>query len=766
MCETVKISIVGRVQGVGFRPFIFQLAHELGIKGTVQNNMDGVEVWIEGKSAQVELFLQSIEPKAPRLSRIDQIVVHKESFKGFNDFTIIESRRAGASQLVIPIDAGICEQCLAEMNDPFNFRYRYPFITCTQCGPRYTIIDELPYDRPFTSMASFAFCPTCEKEYNNPMDRRHHAQPIACPNCGPHLSLVDRTGNVVAEYDEALKLAAKLIVEGKILAVKGIGGFHLCCDASNDEAVGLLRNRKKRPNRPFAVMSFSMDHVKEFAEVSSLEEKMLKSPEAPIVVLAKKTGFSLAESVAPNMTTIGVMLPYSPLHHLLLKEVNHRTLVMTSANSSGLPIVYKNDECRKFVGEIADFYLMHNRPILHPVDDSVVQIVNETTDFFRKSRGYVPDAMFSQKNVDGIVAFGGQQKTTFTLGRNQQVFTGPHIGDLDNVNTIEHYQNELKHLLKWVDPKQEIGVIDYHPNYQTRKIVEEFAFEKVVEVQHHHAHMAACLADNDLDDEAFAIILDGTGYGLDGNIWGFEVFYGNCSRFDRLAHLHYTALPGGEACIREPWRNAVGMLISLLEEKGYELSKQLFPSQQQALPVLRAMIEKRMNTVYAGTCGRLFDAVSSMMGVCEKSTYDGEAAISLSELADMNLHVDPYRYEIEKHDQLLRFNFSPMLLQIAEDVASGEKKETEMSTAFHETIVQALVDGMKQLQQKFPHYNKKIVLSGGSFHNRYLKQRLIHCLTEAGFEVFTHRRIPCSDGGLSYGQLMVAAAKREETTCV
>lgn len=765
MFKTVKISIVGRVQGVGFRPFIFQLAHELSLTGTVQNNMDGVEVLVEGPLAQVDQFLQSIKHRAPRLSRIDKMVVQKQSCVGFEDFSIIESRRQGTSQLVIPVDAGICEQCLIEMSNPLDFRYYYPFITCTQCGPRYTIIDELPYDRPFTSMANFDLCQDCEKEYNDPMNRRHHAQPIACPKCGPQLSLVDHDGHVIAEYDEALKRAGEFLLKGNIIAVKGIGGFHLCCDASNYEAVELLRTRKHRPNRPLAVMGFSVDDVREFAVVSELEEKMLNSPEAPIVILEKKQAFHLAENVAPNMTTIGVMLPYSPLHHLLLREVENRTLVMTSANVSGLPIVYKNDDCKQFVGEIADYYLMHNRPILHPVDDSVVQIIKGNTDFFRKSRGYVPDALFSQKNVDGIVSFGGQQKATFTLGRNQQVFIGPHIGDLDNVNTIEHYKNELNHLLKWVQPNQEIGVIDFHPNYQTRQLVNEFSFKEVVEVQHHHAHMAACLADNDIEDKAFAIILDGTGYGLDGNIWGFEVFYGDCKSFDRLAHLQYTALPGGEACIREPWRNAVGMLISLLGDQGLKLSEQLFPSKIQALPVLQTMIEKGINTVYAGTCGRLFDAVSSMIGICDKSTYDGEAAITLSELANLNLTVDAYSYEIHNNDQRLTFAFGEMLLQIIDDIMRG-RNVIEISTAFHETIVQALVNAMNQLHEIYPHYNKKVVLSGGSFHNRYLKERLIDCLTATGFEVFSNRRIPCNDGGLSYGQLMVAAAKREETTCV
>lgn len=765
MCETIKISIVGRVQGVGFRPFIYQLAKETNVLGTVQNNMDGVEVFVEGPNAQVEQFLQNIKEKAPRLSRIDQIVTQKEDYKGFSDFSIIESRREGASQLVIPIDAGVCDECLAEMNDPNNFRYHYPFITCTQCGPRYTIIDELPYDRPYTSMAHFDLCPNCEKEYNDPMDRRHHAQPIACPECGPHLSLVGHDGQIAAEYDDALKLAGKLIKEGKILAVKGIGGFHLCCDAGNDEAVALLRSRKKRPNRPLAVMGFSVEAVKDFAFVSAEEERLLKSPEAPIVILQKSADYDLAENVAPNMKTIGVMLPYSPLHYLLLKETGERTLVMTSANVSGLPIVYKNEECSQYVGEIADFYLMHNRPILHPVDDSVVQIVHGETDFFRKSRGYVPDPLVSKKNVDGIVSFGGQQKTTFALGRNHQVFIGPHIGELDNVNTIEHYRHELQHLLKWVQPNEKIGVIDYHPNYQTRQFVKEFPFEEVVEVQHHHAHMAACLADNGIEEEAFGIVLDGTGYGLDGNIWGFEVFYGDSREVQRLAHLQYTALPGGEACIREPWRNAVGMLFTLLGEEGLNISEQLFPARKEAMAVLRAMVEKGINTVYAGTCGRLFDAVSSMIGICEQSTYDGEAAIRLSEMADLEQEANAYSYEIQENEQKLVFNFSRMLVEIAEDYMGG-KDVKEISTAFHETIVQALVDGMNRLHKAFPQYNRKVVLSGGSFHNRYLKERLIACLSEAGFEVYTHRRIPCNDGGLSYGQLMVAAAKREERTCV
>lgn len=765
MLETVKVSIVGRVQGVGFRPFVFQLAQQYGLKGTVQNNMDGVEAFIEGKATDVQLFLQSVREKTPRLARIDQMTIQREAFIGYKEFSIIKSRREGTSQLVIPVDAGVCDECLAEINDPYNHRYHYPFTTCTQCGPRYTIIDELPYDRPYTSMSDFELCPNCEQEYHNSLDRRHHAQPIACPECGPHVTLISHDGNIVAERDEALEMAGKLLIEGKIMAVKGIGGFHLCCDAHNDQAVSLLRKRKNRPHRPLAVMSFSIEDVKRFAKVSSKEEELLRSAEAPIVVLQKRKEYHLAEKVAPDMKTIGVMLPYSPLHYLLLKEAGKKTLVMTSANVSGLPIVYKNEDCHPYIGEIADFYLLHDREILHPVDDSVVQIVQGKTDFFRKSRGYVPDALYSKMNMDGIVAFGGQQKTTFALGRNHQIFIGPHIGDLDNLSTIHHYRKELQHLLKWIQPHQRIGVVDYHPNYQTRELAKEFSFDEVMEVQHHHAHMAACMADNDMEEQTFAIILDGTGYGLDGNLWGFEIFYGDCRQFQRLAHLKYTALPGGEVCIREPWRNACGMLLTLLGDEGFKLCEQLFPSHKEAIPVFRAMIEKGLNTVYAGTCGRLFDAVSSMIGICEKSTYDGEAAIRLSELAQFDQQIESYHYEIQENQQKLVFDFSRMLLEIVQDVRNGKTVE-KMSTAFHETIVQALVEGMNRLRDNFPQYSKKIVLSGGSCHNRYLKERLTACLTAAGFEVYSHKHIPCNDGGLSYGQLMVAAAKREEKPCV
>ncbi|WP_042351915.1 carbamoyltransferase HypF [Bacillus massiliigorillae] len=762
MCQAINMIVRGRVQGVGFRPFVFQLAERLHLHGTIQNNMNGVEIHLEGPQAVLEQFVVLLEKEAPRLSRIEEVIVEEAEPRGFDQFSIIESERTGASQLIIPMDVAVCEDCLEEMNNPNDRRYAYPFINCTQCGPRYTIIKELPYDRIYTSMASFAFCEDCEKEYNDPYNRRHHAQPIACPVCGPRVSLVDCQNQAIATED-VFTTVNDLLLQGKIIAVKGLGGYHLCCDARNEVAVASLRERKKRPNRPLAVMSQSIEEMKSFAKISEQEESLLKSPEAPIVVLQKNSKYNLADSVASKMSTIGVMLPYTPLHHLLLQHDELQTLVMTSANTSGLPMNYRDDEALQNLAHIADYFLVHNREILHPVDDSVVQIVENQKDFFRRSRGYAPDPLTTKKNVDGIIALGGQQKATFAIGRGHQVFVGPYIGELDTIETIEHYQNELTHLMKWVAPSLRTAVIDYHPGYQARQIVKEYDFQEVIEVQHHHAHMAACMADNNIEDQTFAIILDGTGFGLDGHIWGFEILHGDARDFTRLAHLTYTPLPGAEKCIREPWRNAVSMLMHLLGEEGKQYCEALFPCNRAAFPVLQAMMEKNMNTVYAGTCGRLFDAVSAITGVCMNASYDGEAAILLSELADCSLELKPYSFEIHEQDELL-FDFTQMLKEIVEDVLS-QRDVREISTAFHETIVCAIVQAMSRLQSTSD-LQKRVVLSGGSFHNRYLIERLTKTLSELGFEVYSHRDIPCNDGGLSYGQLMVASAKRGKEKCV
>lgn len=760
MHTAVKVAVRGRVQGVGFRPFVFQLAQNYLLNGTVQNNMDGVKIHLEGESVAIQHFLSDLKNKTPRLSKISEILVQETQPLGLCDFTIIPSERSGTSMLVIPIDSAVCEDCLDEMNDPNDFRYQYPFINCTQCGPRYTIIEELPYDRPYTSMKSFLMCEDCQKEYEDPANRRHHAQPIACPKCGPKVRLLDQRGKNLV-FEEPIKETINYLKQGKIVAIKGIGGYHLACDARNQQAVMALRSRKRRPNRPLAVMVSSIETAREYAKINVIEKEILTSPESPILVLKKHQKYQLAEGVAPGMETIGIMLPYSPLHHLLFADTELSTLVMTSANPSGMPILYKDEEAFHYLEGIADFYLVHNREILHPVDDSVVQIHGGKIDFLRRSRGYVPDPFSKTVDVSGIVAFGGQQKTTFTIGRKEQIFVGPHIGDLENVETIQHYQQELDHLLKWIDTPKSVAVIDAHPDYHVQKLVKEYEFEEIMEVQHHHAHMAAVLDEHHIEGNAFGIILDGTGYGLDGNIWGFEILYGDSAEFERVAHLKYTPLPGSEKCIREPWRNAAAMLISLLGERGVTLANDIFIDKAFEINILKNMIEKNINIIYAGTCGRLFDAVSAMCGVIKVSSYDGEAAIRLAEMADENLIYEPYLFNLLDKDEVT-IDFSRMLEEIALDVLAGKDTAT-ISGRFHESVVQAVVAAMEKLSLT---RNSSVVLSGGSIHNRYLRKRISAELIKRQFHVYFSEKVPCNDGGLSYGQLVVAAAKRSAKECV
>ncbi|MGG5253911.1 carbamoyltransferase HypF [Neobacillus sp. SM06] len=760
----VKIAVSGRVQGVGFRPFIFQLAKELHLNGTVQNNMDGVKIYLEGESEKLQQFQALLANRAPRLSKIDSIAVEETESRNIQDFKIIESERRGTSTLVIPTDSAVCDDCLKEMHDPTNFRYRYPFINCTQCGPRYTIIEELPYDRPFTTMKNFPMCPDCKKEYENPENRRHHAQPIACPTCGPKVQLLNDEGTII-DPDQPIKRAIKLLNQGKIIAIKGIGGYHLSCDARNEQAVQLLRERKKRPQRPLAVMASSIEAVRQFADFGDEEETCLSSPEAPIVILAKNKNNCLAASVAPGMSTVGTMLPYTPLHHLLFEDPGLSCLVMTSANPSGMPILYQDDKAEAYLKGIADYILVHNREIMHPVDDSVVQLTDGGIDFLRRSRGYVPDPLVTKLDVSGIVAFGGQQKSTFTIGRNHQIFVGPHIGDLENVETIQHYHQEFEHLIKWIDTPKKLAVVDAHPGYTVHTLAEEYGFAEVVEVQHHHAHMAACMEEHQILGKAYGIILDGTGYGLDGKIWGFELFYGDAVQFERIGHLHYTPLPGGEKCILEPWRNAAAMLISFHGEEGNVLAKTIFSDKTYEIDILRNMINKKINSIEAGTCGRLFDAVSALCGITKLASYDGEAAIRLAELADMDQQRPPYPFEFENLDEGLTITFSAMLKEIATDVLAGVDVRI-ISNRFHETVVQAIVSAMEFLHDKRPKSTKSIVLSGGSMHNRYLRRRLTEELSKRSFNVFFPKKVPCNDGGLSYGQLVVAAARRRANQCV
>ncbi|MCL6585991.1 MAG: carbamoyltransferase HypF [Anoxybacillus sp.] len=760
MAKAIKVTVRGRVQGVGFRPFVFQLAHRYRLAGTVQNNMDGVTIIAEGEEKQLHLFLHALIQEAPRLSRIDEWNVVAIPAQGWQQFSIIKSERKGTSSLVIPIDTAVCDDCLQEMNDPADFRYCYPFINCTQCGPRYTIIEQLPYDRPYTSMKTFPMCNRCQKEYENPLNRRHHAQPIACPTCGPSVMLIDRHGQTWKE--EAIEKAQEFLMAGAIVAIKGLGGYHLACDATNETAVRQLRKRKQRPTRPLAIMAANLAVANQIGEINEKEAQLLTSPEAPIVIVKRKPFTLLAPSISPRLTTVGVMLPYTPLHHLLLDEQTLPLLVMTSANRSGMPILYEDAQAFSELNEIADYFLVHNRSIVHPLDDSVVQWQNGRLDFLRRARGFVPDPLFTTESVHALAALGGQQKNVFAFGRNQQLFLGPHIGDLQNIDVIHHFLREYEHLRTWLGIQPDAVAVDMHPNYETWNIVKEWDVS-VIPVQHHHAHMVACMEDNGLKESCFGLILDGTGYGEDGNVWGFELLYGDASYYERLGHLLYTPLPGGEKCIKEPWRTAVGMLGYYFGEKGYEYALQRFPDKQYEIAILKNMIEKGINAPLAGTCGRLFDAVSAFLHVCLHPMYDGEAAIRLSEIIDEENVYEPYPFAI-RENRLLEIDLADMWLAIIEDVSRNENP-VQMAGRFHETVVAASVEMIRRAAKRHRSPERRIVLSGGSMHNRYVTKRLVEQLQAAAFTVYTHQKVPCSDGGLALGQLMIAAKRREREVC-
>lgn len=762
MQEAVKVSVTGRVQGVGFRPFIFQLARQYKVKGTVQNNMDGVKIILEGERSSLHRFLEEIQEKAPRLSKITGISIEPVKTAGFKDFQIIPSTREGTSMLVLPVDSSVCIDCIEEMDTPGDRRYHYPFINCTQCGPRYTIISELPYDRPYTAMKTFTMCPKCQSEYGDPTDRRHHAQPIACPECGPTIELVSSNGEL--KYESPLIKTRQLLENGAIIAVKGIGGYHLCCDAENEDAVALLRKRKRRPSRPLAVMARNLQTAGEFAHINAKETELLTSPESPIVLLRKKERMYLSANIAPGMESIGIMLPNAPLHHLIFKDTQISCMIMTSANPSGLPILYKDEQAFNYLKGIADYILLHDRKILHPIDDSVVELKGGRLDFLRRARGYVPEPIPLQTNVHGIVAFGGEQKSVFTIGRNKQAFVGPHIGDLQNIETCNHYKNELDHLLSWIQTPYQTAAIDLHPDFTSREIATLYPFSRIIEVQHHHAHMVSCMADNELAGDVWGIILDGTGYGEDGHIWGFEILYGNESEFTRKAHLRYTPLPGSDKAIKEPWRNAAAMLMALLGKEGQVLAHKLFVNKEYELRIIKTMIDRKINSPLAGSCGRLFDAVSAILGVCGYSSYEGEAAVKLSEMArNLNFQVEHYPYRIIARDGLPIFDFSLMLKSIAVEYLQGVEAAV-INHRFHETVVAALVSGMERMSNS--KLSRRVVLSGGSFHNHYLARRIKEELGSRGFEVYTHKNIPCNDGGLSFGQLVAAAAMRGNDPCV
>jgi hydrogenase maturation protein HypF len=754
-----RISVRGVVQGVGFRPFVYQLATRHNLRGWVCNTSEDVRIEVEGEAKDIERFLHELHEQAPPLSHIEDIKVTAGAPENYDKFEIRPSiAEKGKYQLVSP-DIATCPDCLREIFDPKDRRYRYPFTNCTNCGPRFTIIKDIPYDRPNTTMKSFRMCPECRKEYDNPLNRRFHAQPNACPACGPQLELLDARGNPVT-CEDIIGKASQLLKDGKIIAVKGLGGFLLACDATSETAVNRLRQRKNRPAKPLAVMVADLDEAKRHCKVNEEEAKLLTSPGSPIVLMKWKPESDISKVVAPDLKYLGVMLPYTPLHHLLLRETG-LPLVMTSGNLSEEPIAKDNDEALRRLQNIADYFLVHNRDIYARYDDSVMIVEKDMPRFTRRARGYAPYPIrlpFKSKQIQGC---GAEEKNTFCLTRDNYAFVSQHIGDMENMETLEHYVNTIAMYKKLFRIEPEIIAHDMHPEYLPTKYAKELAEKekiKLVPVQHHHAHIVSCLADNGIEGPVIGVSFDGTGYGTDGHIWGGEFMVADYKKFNRVAHLEYLPLPGGALAIKKPYRTAIGYLMSLGIDidRNIPIFKQI---EEGELEIIRNQVEKKVNAPLTSSMGRLFDAVSALIGVRGIIEYEAQAAIDLEMLADdAQGETGYYPFLIIEHDGTDIIKIHDLLTAIIKDLHSDTTKAV-IAARFHNTIAQMILKVCRDISAKTG--INKVALSGGVFQNRLLLRIAIALLESKAFEVYTHRQVPCNDGGISLGQVVIANFNEE-----
>jgi len=758
-----RIEISGIVQGVGFRPFIYRNAIARDLKGFVKNTSKGVEIEIEGDTNEIENFIESIIRDSPPQSEITDLRTNKIEPKDEPEFKIVPSKDQKERSVLITPDIGTCAECRQELFDPEDRRYHYPFINCTNCGPRYTIIKDIPYDRPKTTMAEFTMCEQCQSEYNDPLDRRFHAQPNACPVCGPHIWLSDRSGNKITEAD-TIEKAVQLLEKGKILAVKGLGGFHLACDAKNNAAVSRLRERKRREEKPLAVMAGSTETVKKIAAVNKKELEILKSPERPIVLLKKSTDYTLSDQVSPRNKYIGVMLPYTPLHYLLL-GFNIDILVMTSGNVSDEPIAKTNEEALNKLNTIADFFLLHNRGIQIRADDSVTRVIDDIPRPIRRSRGYVPFPIFLRNPAPSVLAVGGELKSCFCLTRDDQAFLSQHIGDLENAETLSFFTETIDHLENILQIEPELIVHDLHPDYLSTKWSQTVKDVPKIAIQHHHAHVAACLADNGREETVIGLIMDGAGYGSDGNIWGGEVLIADAADYQRAGHFEYRPMPGGTAAIKEPWRMAVSYLYHLLNGDINECRKNLKGTgleteiEKEKIVTVMNMIEHSLNTPQTSSLGRFFDGVAALAGVRSFVKYEGQAAVELEMQMDEESMSgeESTMYSFDIIDSGSTFVISPdnAIYQVLEDVKS-KVPVSIISWRFHAGLVRLFVEISKKVRKKTD--LNCVVLSGGCFLNRFLLEHAIQKLEKEKFEVLTHTQVPTNDGCIALGQAAAGIA--------
>ena len=751
----VKVNVTGIVQGVGFRPFVYRIAVKNGLKGYVRNRGDaGVEILLEGEENQIKCFLKDLKEKKPPLAQIHEVLVRKLKGKeSFDTFTIYKSsEEAELSGSVIPPDIAICDNCLKELRDPKNQRYEYFFITCTDCGPRYTIIENLPYDRENTTMRDFTMCPFCHAEYADPLNRRFHAQTVACPKCGPKAYLTNNTGQMM-EYKDPIREAGKLLSEGFIVAIKGYGGFHVATSTMKDEPLVRLRRVKHRSQKPFAIMAKSLEAVKTFAEVSENEERLLTSYTRPIILLNKNEKYYLSDLIAPGLHNVGVMLPYTGLHYMLFDGVDEPAFVMTSANPPNQPIIKDNDEALQRLGETVDYFLFHNRRIAHRCDDSVMRMHGKELVFIRRSRGYAPaPIMLKEKAKRCVVGLGGELNNTACVLLGNKAFLSQHIGDVENIETRDFLENATRHLIRLTNSKVEAVTCDLHPKFTTTKLAQELAKEnswQLIQVQHHYAHVAALMAEHNLS-EIIGICCDGYGYGIDGGAWGGEIITATRenSDFKRVAHLQKQPLIGGDLATRYPLRMAAGMLYKKVNVEDWLLqNKQHFPHGESEIQVILKQLEKGSNIIETTSCGRVLDAVAAVLEICYERTYEGEPAMKLESAAIKGsdaLKLKP----VIKGDVL---DTTQMLYEIF--VNREKHSKADLAYSAHAYLAKGLAE--LAIEKALENGVKIIGFSGGVACNQILSFTMRETVEKAGLRFVVHEAVPPGDGGLSFGQAVV-----------
>ncbi len=754
--KTQHITVTGLVQGVGFRPCVYRLATRLGLGGWVLNTSENVQICLSGETEQLRHFIQLLRVEAPAASRIENIKVTEHEYEAFTKFSIHSSHDIPGEITEISPDIAVCNECLADIEKPGS-RLDYAFVNCTNCGPRFTIIRDLPYDRARTTMQSFPMCSDCRKEYEDILDRRFHAQPTACERCGPRYELFINGDKNTSDIGIIISKISECLADGGVALIRGLGGMHLACDAFNAAAVSRLREIKKRDGKPFAIMFRDIEAVKQNTETSPEEEESLLSWRRPIVLLKLKGREGFTPGINSGLDLLGVMLPYMPLHYLLFSQLKTNAIVLTSGNFSSEPILIDNDEALRQFSSSTDAILLHNRDIYNRTDDSVVRIIGGKERVIRRSRGYVPSAVNTGLNTEGILAFGAELTNTFCMGRGRKAFLSQHIGDLQGLETSIFYEQTMARFLKLFRVNPTLLAVDMHPAYISTRAALQFGDLPLVRVQHHHAHIASCMAEHGLDEKVIGIALDGTGYGDDGHTWGSEFMICDLAGYTRITHFEYLPMPGGDMASEEPWRMAVSWLFKVFGKDLISLDLPLFREiDPEKIELLLQMIIQKVNCPLTSGAGRLFDAVASLLGICQTATFQAEGPMRLEAM----VHKDcTESYSFGLSDVIC---FDATLRAMVADITTGTDPKI-IATKFHNTIISVIFETANAIrsQKKI----NKVVLSGGVFQNKYLLEGALSLLKENDFEVYAHAAIPTNDGGIALGQLAVAS-KRRELKCV